>query len=731
MSYLRRNRVECFILVALLLVESISLCIWAHERGFITYRQDFGETLVAFDQARKLPQTASRFGLLHVELTSEGKELVYTHNVNLGTIYFLFLRLLNVTSLRAQTAAVLPVFILSLLVAYFSVKAASESVPIAQCFLGLMVLDFCNVGAFAFNALRAWHYLGLFMCIYGAHLLQTRQRKAVISLVFLVLGAMVSFCCGYDFFVISAWVTLIFSVVFSQGRARFVNAVWIVFAFAVPFFLRQLEVIYWMGYRTWYVDFCMTFAIKVPFASRLVRIPGIDEINLIYERAGLYRPPALPTSSWAGIWQTLVPLTELSAIPNYGLMGCLLVALAAITAVFVALRQGWSSAGIRSFGLITVYFIGASLGLLAFAPFSFHVYIKHNFPLAGALIHLAEATWIVHFYRWATAAASMRLRIKQVLCYSMALLIIANAIVVQLRNSRHSKELDFGWLALLPSPTTTPNPTRPTALFAAMAPPESRSVLGLDGRAKIVSPDLAPWILAKECGLLAEDPLVSVSSPTQEQSTLIYAPGDGWCNMDAREPDLSNRDFLLSLSEHLYESLRREPEDISVVPYIITGKPVPLHPKDILHMEFFLPDLPNDRYSDYKPELELVTSDGRRFIFLNLLDSIIEKQKGGAVSMLYNAKFRTLDVYFALPRQLIHGTDEKVRMRVTLRSKERVKTSDFVDVSYTFSAARCSVVPRLPEPTTYHLLEAFRRLPILKLSTVGVGYVELGMHSIK
>jgi len=706
--------------LVLLLVEMVLLLFWGCDRNFVTYRQDFGETFVAHQQAAQLSKTASRFGLLHVERSPTGAELVYTHNVNLGTLYFAFLRIFGISSLRAQTIFVFPVFLASLAVAYAVVKDLSKSPAVATVFLALMILDFSNVGAFAFNALRAWHYLALFSAIYGSSLLAAGgSRKSSISATAIVAaGAFLSFGCGYDFFVIVILIATLTPVFLYHSKRLFKSIPIVLILFSVPFLLRQMEVIYWMGVRTWYVDFYTTIAIKVPFASRLIRIPGTNEIDSMYARAGLFRPPALPVSNWIDIWRTVSPLTELSILPNYGLVGCILLLGLIVTAplfIFGPWRDSRSSNGIR---LVSAYAIGSSAGLLAFAPFSLHVYMKHDFPLVAAAVHLAEALAVVMLFNIGTVALAKRSWITGVSLLLLGAFVPVNAVLVQMINAKHSKELDFGWRSFLMSADAT-GAFQPGNIVAAVAePPESHTDMDVENHARVIAPDLAPWVLAHRAGLLVDRPIVSGLPLAGKETILIYSPGDGWSNLDAREPDLSDQDWLIELWAH-HASKPTTPRS---TPYLILAPPAMSHPDDILHLEYFLPIAQGGSYTTYVPRLLVSTPDGKIHEFMNLIESVAAGKRGGSVSLLYNAKFRILDAYFLPPRELLAGRSTRLGIRCVLLTGSIALSSDTTTLVFSEDAPRRPSTAILPEPTTKQMVSVFNWCTLIKQSDVGVGY---------
>lgn len=713
-------------------LQGVALFTWGYRRDFMTYRQDMGETHVAYRQSEHLQQTFRNYGMLHVETSESGKTKVYTHNVNLGTYYFFLWRSLGVNSRTALTITILPVYLVGLLVAYLAVRASTGSRLTAWVFLGLMTLDLANVGAFAFNALRAWHYVGLFGVLYGVNAIASPSAaaKPFRAQAATAVGSIVSFGCGYDFFVIVGACAIAYLLLVCDFRRIPVAMSWLILCLLVPFILRQLEVIYWMGAHTWFTDFYVTFAVKVPFASRFISIPSVSEIDALYEQAGLMRPPAYPTSDLAGIWNAAEPLARLAVFPRYGALGCVAAAacaLAGLAGSFLARKTEL----FRLIRLAAAYAIGSVTGLLVFAPFSLHVYLKHNFPLVAGLVHLAEAVCLVVAFQLARKSLAQGARLAPTLLFGACLLLVGNAIAVQVVNAYASKELDLRWIQRLDDLAGT-QVLRPETLVAAVKmPPESNNLLPTEARARVVTSDQAPWILARASHLLVDRPLIDVPGADLPTTALLYAPGDGWCNLDAREPDLQHRDWLLSLWQRL-----RKPEPVAdriarVKPVVVDQPRVETHPDDIVPMTFFVPvpaDVPAPRAV---PELQVRTADGRSLTFHNIVDDIPHGIPTGAVSLIYNAKFSVLQVYARLPREVFvpRMTTTELIFRGVLHFGATTIRSYPVAIKLSSTASRNQISPILPEPTTDLLCSAFHHYRIIERSRTGVGYAILDLTS--
>lgn len=709
---------------------AVVLVAWAWRHDFLTYRHDIGETFVAIRQSENLQKTFARYGMLHVETSDDGQTQVYTHNVNLATYLVFAYRLLGMESREVITFAILPVFLLGLLTGYLVVRRISGDPAIAAVFLGLMLLDFANVGAFAFNALRAWHYVGLFGVLLGLHGMVTsppgpRNRRARLVT---AIGAMVSFGCGYDFFVIVgacavAW--LVFTCTWRQfGR----SVAWLAACFLVPFTLRQLEVIYWMGLKTWFTDFYVTLAIKVPFASRFLTIPSIEEIDAIYRQAGLMRPPAYPTSTLAGIWGTFEPLAHHALFPHFGVIGTAAAVICALVALVTLGVKRW--AGIRRvIELPAAYVIGAAIGLFIFAPFSLHVYLKHNFPLVAGMVHLAEATCLVLAGKLAWQCIKSQRTWGAAVGIGGVALLSLNTIAIQVGNAYASKELDLRWLRRAAEIVESTSSAPGEVVYAVKLPPETGGLLGRDEPAHPVDPALAPWILARALGALVERPLIDLPDLNSPR-IVVYAPGDGWTNLDAREPDLRHEDWLLATARRWGLGKRWEEAVTGLTPGIIGHPKVEMHPDDVVFLQIHVPLPSTMRPPRGVPEIEIITADGRSVTVRNIIDDLPQRRPTGSAALTYNAKHGVINAYLRLPPELIPATTSAFELQFRGRIYFGSQSLQTAPVPLVFSprAPRSSTAVTLPEPTTGQLASAFRHYAVLERSRTGVGYVILDLR---
>jgi hypothetical protein len=387
--------------------------LWLDARGqnFLNCDMECGETALAIRAAVEFANHGLKFGLLENLGTLEAP-MLYTHSVNLGSMSLVLLEALGIRDFSYQVFLPLFAYGLGLYYVFLTVRVVTRSDLCALLTLLLFATTYWAVGAFALNTLRAWHTLAFFAVTYhsiqiasGSHL--SRQKVG------LVCGAFIAFGCGYDFWVICLFVSLsvlVFSSEEPRLRHVLMRGTLIGLFFGLPFALRQLHIAYSLGFGYWYQDFVYSVAIKVPYATKLIAIPSIEEIDAYYRSQGVLRPPALPTSSVQEISFTLRHMVSAITLPRWGWL-TLLTYLGVLGASFGPLRS--TLIGAFSRALVLPLSIGVALGLALLAPFSLHVYFKHEFPLIGFLLLLAKGAvlyalimGVMNAGRWRLAAAA-------------------------------------------------------------------------------------------------------------------------------------------------------------------------------------------------------------------------------------------------------------------------------------------------------------------------------------
>jgi len=416
------------------------------------------------------------------------------------------------------------------------------------------------VGAFAFNALRAWHTLGFFAVTYHSIQIASGSRLSR-QKVGLGCGAFIAFGCGYDFWVICLFVALTILVFFSDNlrlRNLLMRASLISLFFGLPFAVRQLHIAYFLGFTYWYHDFIYSVAIKVPYATKLISIPSIEEIDAYYRSQGVLRPPALPTSSVQEIFFTLRHMVTAVTLPRWGWL-TLLTYLCVLGAGLGAILGPLRSSRIGAFGaaLLLPLSIGVALGLALVAPFSLHVYFKHEFPLISFLLLLAKGIVLYALVMSTINAGKWRFAaVAAIVLYS------ADAALTHWNNTANGLYSNLEWRRFLES--------RRDVVAAAYVQnlvwQEAESVIGLDER---------------QLSRMTYDRL------TRSDATyLIYQPVGRLVDFDSPVPVCSWRDWLTH-----FLARTREQSGVSC----IYGFPLPAEAKSEPSLDEFVRSAPEYR----------------------------------------------------------------------------------------------------------------------------------------
>ena len=442
-----------------------------------------GETLLSLRAAQQFRDFGIDYGLLENLGTHEDPSL-YTHNVNIGTLTFVGLEALGVPD-RHKFLLPLAAFGLGLAYVYLAVRRISGNALLAVVTLVVFATTYWGLGAYALNALRAWHLLAFFAVIHhacGVARLGWTSREAT----GLCFGAIAAFGCGYDFWIICAGVALLVGLANLDGYSprRIVGlAIALAAVFALPFLLRQLHVVWAMGLSFWAQDFIYSFAIKVPYASDFISIPSLDVIDAYYRDRHVLRPPAQPSNSAAQIFFTFRHMITSVTVPRWGLLS--LLTLGGVLAIVIFPKVWRSPVGVYVRRLIVPATCGMVIGLIIFAPFSLHVYFKHEFPLIAFVLLLAKG--VVGYVLIAIILAK-RSAWKAWTASAILLAFVVDTAMVHWNNTTYGPALNFNW-----SRTFIEHPNEKIALttykLMPILTPVAEPYIGIDGsRAVYVAP---------------------------------------------------------------------------------------------------------------------------------------------------------------------------------------------------------------------------------------------------
>lgn len=421
--------------LAVLIILTTCAALWAlaARTSFLVCDTNCGETLLAVYAANKFAENGAQFGLLENLGTSVDPAL-YTHSVNIGTLTFVFLEWLGVHEFSIKSLLPLAVYGIGLFYVFLTVRRFSRSTLAGICALLFFATTYWAVGSFALNALRAWHTMAFFGSIYHASLLKSR----VWHLIGLIVAAIVAFGCGYDFWIICGAASL--AIILINRDARSLRAaIFVGVAFFIPFALRQVHVASVLGTSYWWQDFVYSIGIKVPYADKILKIPPLSEIDAWYRSQHVFRPPAQPGNSAAQMFYTFRHMIEFVTLPRWGFLSLLTFIGVLIAGVVPYLRT--TIIGHFSYALVLPITIGATIGLVALAPFSLHVYFKHEFPLVAYPLLLAKAVVV-----YAAIASATQSRRHAAASAAVVVLYVADAALTHWNNSAHGHYPNLGWI---------------------------------------------------------------------------------------------------------------------------------------------------------------------------------------------------------------------------------------------------------------------------------------------
>ncbi len=398
-----------------------------------------GETVLSIRAVDQFRANGPLYGLLehHVVPDNPG---IYTHSVNIGTLSFVLMDWLGIHSFAVKALLPLAAYGLGLLYVFLTVRSLCASGLAALVTLLLFATTYWALGAFALNALRAWHMLAFFAVIFHTDGLMTGKKRVGHALG-LVFGAIVAFGCGYDFWAISGATSLAFLAFRLPRMSRTRLAVCvatIAAAFALPFLLRQAQVIYALGSAYWRQDLIYSIAIKIPFASRYIEIPSLDQIDAFYRAHNVIRPPASPSNSARQIFDTLRDMVAAVTLPRWGWLTLLTFVGAFAAGILYGERR--TVVGYFSLSLLVPMVIGVTVGLIAFAPFSLHVYFKHEFPLIAFPLLVAKGILLA-----AVIDAVFRARRNLIWAIPVVAIYLADAALVAWNNDANGHYQNFAW----------------------------------------------------------------------------------------------------------------------------------------------------------------------------------------------------------------------------------------------------------------------------------------------
>lgn len=431
---------------------------WGKGSDLLPCYKDCGETFISLHQAKNFEIYGFKYGLLEDHATSNdpgAHPALYTHNVNIGNLFYTFLEAIGVEGYTGKQTATFVVYLLTLVYGVFAVWRISGSRVLAAIFLLFFATDFEQVIAFSFNSLRAWSWLPLFgLSVHIVSLAREGEKRTALHWALVFLFATIAFGIGYSFLVINFFLAFFLLVAFGrfQPKSLLKKTALLITIFAVPVILRQIQVMMVLGPSFWAKDFLTSAAIKVPYLAKLLSIPPIEEIDQYYRSLGIVRPPAVPSSSFADIVNLAYTTLRLVVLPANGLATFIVLA-GSIVLSFALVNHGGKSFWMEDKAApdfsqaarwLLVLCLSVGVGLTFFMPFSLHVYLKHQFPLIALPINLGKAiviTWLVALF-----VAQQRHKVLKYASILVAVGIVGDHLAINRHNMKQDSAIATGWV---------------------------------------------------------------------------------------------------------------------------------------------------------------------------------------------------------------------------------------------------------------------------------------------
>ena len=476
MNRLAQRPILIIVLITLITVMT-GLWIAGSRSSYILCSADCGEIFDALQYVNNYNLYGFKYRLIQDMATSpelESHPYFYTHNANLAGYFFVFLEIVGVKSLWAKQLFTLAIFALGLFYVFRTVSIYTSSRMAGLITLLFFCSDYEHVLVFGLNSLRAWHWLALFgITFHSKKILSSLGKKAptpFLDYFFFACFAIVSFCLGYDFWVICIFIVLLLFYFFlerplvSKKNLSIVLLVGLIFL--MPFILRQIQIISGLGLDFWAKDFYYSAAIKVSFLNRIFPITSMEQVDEFYRQFNVQRPPAFQSQSLSQNLRTLKDMLIHITIPTYGSISVLLGAILCISSVVLGFSLTLNSdkePGLNdrlarlklsdfeftnSSKFLASVFLGIALGLGFFAPLSFHIYLKHQFPLIAVLFILPKAfivtiaiEWLFKWYRFAIQKG-----LRLVAVTGIIIALIGDHIWIQYDNYLAKEPIDVSWI---------------------------------------------------------------------------------------------------------------------------------------------------------------------------------------------------------------------------------------------------------------------------------------------
>jgi hypothetical protein len=455
-----------YIAIVLILSAVTLLIVWEGAMTHWLPQSGMGEALAANHYVTNYRLYGMKYGLLEDLATGQSEAshpYLYTHNVNMGGLFFVLLDNFGFRSLAAKQVLTILAFLLGMLASFYVIRTITGSYLLGSLNVLFLSCDYLYSVSFALNSLRAWSYLGIYLTILFAYFLARRYSGSTNLPLWKILtgcfaASLITFGLGYDFWICTIFIGAISILAF--WRAKF--DVWKIFqafllygtTLSIAPLLRQAQIIWALGFRFWSKDLYYSAVIKLNVASKIFPLPALSTIDQFYHDHGVVRAPASPSQSVSQILSTAAQMLLHVALPTIGLVTAVIIIGGIVLCAAVIIRESVHSETKRSWlndsaKLALVQTIGIMCGLAFFAPLTLHIYLSHKFPLIIVPIALLKAIVCLYLLRTCARFALRGQSFRSSICALLLMFIAVDFIIIQRTNCRNLYRIPVGVISFV------------------------------------------------------------------------------------------------------------------------------------------------------------------------------------------------------------------------------------------------------------------------------------------
>ncbi len=423
---------------------------------------DCGEIFISELQVRNLKLFGVQNALLEDHATSPNindHPNLYTHNVNILTMFYIFLYKIGLQDFETRQLAVLGIYAIGLFLAYIAISTILKS-RLAGIICLAMLASSVFISHYAFHGLRGFHILAIFSAIWLAYTICSRQNifslKGTLGIFFI---SLINFGIGYEFWFtyltflcITTFMVYVFlrqhNTPYKDLSFYFKSIILILSINFIIFSVRQLNVLMALGYEYWSKDFYYTFAIKIPGMSRLISIPDSQSIQEFYNKRHILKPPAISiTKANLGVYiDAFVTHFKYSVLPKIGLFNIAIIFVFYCSYIYKAIKNTISREDKNFLILISSLFLSMLISCVLFLQLWIEQYIGHFHPMIIFPCIIILSFVLYKTLKYTYVCYKQNLYIKCSLAALFAITLICSHLIVQSDNLYFSKKLDFSWI---------------------------------------------------------------------------------------------------------------------------------------------------------------------------------------------------------------------------------------------------------------------------------------------